>query len=209
MPGSRFHVTAFRVVFGAAATALTGLALLGTAPASAATACRLGGGAIKHVIIMQFDNVHLQRDNPNVPSDIEQMPALYDFMKDNGSLLSNDHTVLISHTADGILSTETGMYPTTSAAASPTATRISTRADLDACVLERGPRAPTRARCSSTGPIPPAPTTRCTRSSTARPVVEPQRRQHAGTVGRRSRAPAATSPGSAPPTWSSRTTPAT
>jgi hypothetical protein len=111
VPDSRFHVTAFRVVFGAAATALTGLALLGTAPASAATACRLGGGAIKHVIIMQFDNVHLQRDNPNVPSDIEQMPALYDFMKDNGSLLSNDHTVLISHTADGILSTETGMYP--------------------------------------------------------------------------------------------------
>ena len=39
------------------------------------------------------------------------MPALYNFMKDNGSLLSNDHTVLISHTADGILSTETGLYP--------------------------------------------------------------------------------------------------
>ncbi len=109
MPGSRFHVHAFRVAF--VAVALIGLALLRTAPASAATACRLGDGAIKHVIIMQFDNVHLQRDNPNVPSDIEQMPALYDFMKDNGSLLSNDHTVLISHTADGILSTETGMYP--------------------------------------------------------------------------------------------------
>jgi hypothetical protein len=34
-----------------------GLALLRSAPANAASACRLGGGAIKHVIIMQFDNV--------------------------------------------------------------------------------------------------------------------------------------------------------
>jgi hypothetical protein len=107
--GSRLHVNALRVALITAA--LTGLALLSTAPAGAATACRLGNGAIKHVIIMQFDNVHLQRDNPSVPSDIEQMPALYDFMKDNGSLLSDDHTVLISHTADGILSTETGLYP--------------------------------------------------------------------------------------------------
>ncbi|HYB28296.1 MAG TPA: hypothetical protein VEF89_16900 [Solirubrobacteraceae bacterium] len=82
----------------------------GTAEAS--TGCSLGpNGQIKHVIIIQFDNVHLERDNPNVPSDIEQIPALEDFMKDNGTLLANDHTVLISHTADGILSTETGLYP--------------------------------------------------------------------------------------------------
>lgn len=33
---------------------------------------------------MQFDNVHLQRDNPNVPLDIEQIPALFHFMRDNG-----------------------------------------------------------------------------------------------------------------------------
>ena len=84
--------------------------LAGTA--AAATGCRLGpGGSIRHVIIVQFDNVHLVRDNPNVPSDIEQIPALYDFLKDDGTLLANDHTVLISHTADGILSTETGLYP--------------------------------------------------------------------------------------------------
>jgi hypothetical protein len=63
------------------------------------------------VIIVQFDNVHLERDNPNGPSDIEQIPALYNFMRDNGTLLSNDHTVLISHTSDGILSTATGLYP--------------------------------------------------------------------------------------------------
>jgi hypothetical protein len=85
---------------------------LSAGTASAATTCRLGPeGSIRHVIIVQFDNVHLARDNANVPSDIQQIPALYDFMKDNGTLLSNDHTVLISHTADGILSTETGLYP--------------------------------------------------------------------------------------------------
>ena len=88
------------------------VAVLPAGTAAAASGCSLGpGGAIKHVIILQFDNVHLRRDNPNVPSDIEQMPALDDFMKDNGTLLANDHTVLISHTADGILSTETGLYP--------------------------------------------------------------------------------------------------
>ena len=109
MPGSRVHVNALRVALVAAA--LIGLALLRVGSAGAATTCRLADGAIKHVIVLQFDNVHLQRDNPSVPSDIEQMPALHHFMTDNGSLLSNDHTVLISHTADGILSTETGMYP--------------------------------------------------------------------------------------------------
>ena len=86
--------------------------LLGAAPAAAASSCSLGARhAIKHVIILQFDNVHLKRDNPNVPSDIQQIPALYDFLKGDGTLLSNDHTVLISHTADGITSTETGLYP--------------------------------------------------------------------------------------------------
>jgi hypothetical protein len=97
---------------------------LSAGTASAATGCRLGpSGSIRHVIIVQFDNVHLARDNPNVPSDIQQIPALYDFMRDNGSLLANDHTVLISHTADGILSTETRLYRTSSVAASPTRSR--------------------------------------------------------------------------------------
>ena len=34
------------------------------------------GDKIQHVIYLQFDNVHFERDNPNVPSDIEQMPNL-------------------------------------------------------------------------------------------------------------------------------------
>jgi hypothetical protein len=39
------------------------------------------------------------------------MPTLYNFMKDKGTLGSNHHTVLISHTAAGIISTLTGVYP--------------------------------------------------------------------------------------------------
>jgi len=68
-------------------------------------------GRIKHVIYVQFDNTHFLRDNPNVPSDLEQMPHLLNFIKDNGALLANDHTVLISHTATGILTSLTGVYP--------------------------------------------------------------------------------------------------
>jgi len=66
---------------------------------------------IKHFIYIQFDNTHFQRDNPNVPSDLEQMPHLLNFIAGNGTLLTNDHTVLISHTAGGILSSLTGVYP--------------------------------------------------------------------------------------------------
>ena len=69
------------------------------------------GGRIKHVIYVQFDNTHFLRDNPNVPSDLEQMPHLLNFIRDNGVLMANDHTALISHTATGILTSLTGVYP--------------------------------------------------------------------------------------------------
>ncbi len=68
-------------------------------------------GAIQHVIYVQFDNTHFRRDNPNVPSDLEQMPHLLNFITGNGVLMSNDHTALISHTATGILTSLTGVYP--------------------------------------------------------------------------------------------------
>ena len=76
--------------------------------------CQLGGpdgNGIKHVTYLQFDNVHYNRDNPDVASDLEQMPHLLKFLTDNGTLLTNDHTILISHTAGGILSSLTGLYP--------------------------------------------------------------------------------------------------
>src|SRR4051812_15787131 len=65
---------------------------------------------VKHVVYLIFDNVHFLRDNPNVPSDLEQMPHLLNFIRGNGTLLTNDHTVLISHTGNGILTSLTGVY---------------------------------------------------------------------------------------------------
>jgi hypothetical protein len=75
--------------------------------------CQLGtpGNSIKHVIYIQFDNTHFTRDNPNVPSDLEQMPNLLNFIENNGVLLSNHHTPLIAHTATDILTSLTGVYP--------------------------------------------------------------------------------------------------
>ncbi len=78
--------------------------------APAPTTCQLANG-IKHVVYLQFDNTHLARDRANTPSDLEQMPNLLNFLTDNGTVSSNEHTILISHTAGGILSSLTGLYP--------------------------------------------------------------------------------------------------
>src|SRR5712692_9432014 len=82
------------------------------APAASASSCQLKSpkSNIHHVIYIQFDNTHFRRDNPNVPSDLEQMPHLLNFITSNGTLLGNDHTALISHTATGILTSLTGVY---------------------------------------------------------------------------------------------------
>jgi hypothetical protein len=104
-------------VFAAACAAALIATVVGvrasTATTAASTGCALqsASGSVKHVIYVQFDNTHFRRDNPNVPSDLEQMPHLLNFMESNGSLLTNDHTILISHTAGGILSSLTGVYP--------------------------------------------------------------------------------------------------
>ncbi len=84
-----------------------------TALASTAGNCQLNSarGDIQHVIYIQFDNTHFRRDNPNVMSDLEQMPHLLNFIMGKGTLMKNDHTALISHTATGILTSLTGVYP--------------------------------------------------------------------------------------------------
>jgi hypothetical protein len=95
----------------AAGPATSALAAPAASP-SVASGCRLGpNNAVRHVVYVQFDNTHFLRDRATIPSDLEQMPHLLDFMKNNGTLLTNDHTVLISHTAGGILSSLTGVYP--------------------------------------------------------------------------------------------------
>jgi hypothetical protein len=71
--------------------------------------CHLGN-KIKRVVFLTFDNVHLRRDNPNVPSDLEQMPNLLNFLQDNGTVSGNHFTPLISHTAQDIVTTLTGLY---------------------------------------------------------------------------------------------------
>src|SRR6478736_233587 len=79
------------------------------AAAPPASTCQLGNG-VKHVVTLVFDNVHFFRDNPNVPSDLQQMPNLLNFFTSHGTFLSNNHTPLIAHTADNILTTLTGLY---------------------------------------------------------------------------------------------------
>jgi hypothetical protein len=77
-----------------------------------ADGCQIGadGSPIRHIVHLQFDNVHLRRDNPNVPSDFEQMPNLLNFLMGEGVLLTNHFTPLISHTSVDILTTLTGVY---------------------------------------------------------------------------------------------------
>jgi hypothetical protein len=82
-------------------------AVNGLAPTEAS--CHLGNG-VTHVIRLGFDNVHFFRDNPNVPSDLQMMPNLLNFFENNGTFLSNNHTPLIAHTADDLLTTATGLY---------------------------------------------------------------------------------------------------
>jgi hypothetical protein len=100
-----------RQAIGIAGTILLscGLAM---AASNAQAACTLqsSGSKIKRVIHITFDNVHLRRDNPNVPSDLEQMPNLLGFLQHNGIITGNHRTPLISHTANDILTALTGVY---------------------------------------------------------------------------------------------------
>jgi hypothetical protein len=95
---------------GVAASAAPGQAAVSVAQhAQDSSSCHLGNG-IKHVVQISFDNVHFFRDNPNVPSDLQLMPNLLNFIEHNGTMLSNNHTPLIAHTAVDLLTTATGLY---------------------------------------------------------------------------------------------------
>jgi len=101
-----------RSFLGTAIPLALGVALLAGGTGSASAACHLqsAGGQVKRVIYIVFDNVHLRRDNPNVPSDLEQMPNLLNFLLNNGTVSGNHHTPLISHTGTDILTALTGVY---------------------------------------------------------------------------------------------------
>jgi hypothetical protein len=100
------------MILKCAALLALGFVIILTQSAGARAACALksAGERIKHVVYITFDNLHLRRDNPNVPSDLEQMPNLLNFILDNGTISGNHYTALISHTATGILAALTGVY---------------------------------------------------------------------------------------------------
>src|SRR5262245_23134651 len=68
------------------------------------------GSALKHIVFLEFDNLQLERDVPHVPSDLEQMPHVLQFFTQHGLLSANHHTVQISHTANGFLTAQAGVY---------------------------------------------------------------------------------------------------
>src|ERR1700726_4945024 len=102
----------FRTSLRAPISVALGVFILGAASQSASATCQLHSpdGHVKHVVHIVFDNVHLRRDNPNVPSDLEQMPNLLNFLQGKGVISGNHYTPLISHTADDILTGLTGVY---------------------------------------------------------------------------------------------------
>src|SRR6476619_1341020 len=111
MPHSWRLLTALAAVAVVTATAVALAIASPGRSSSTATSCQLSpNGQIEHVINIVFDNVHFARDNPNVPSDLEQMPHLLNFLEHNGTVFSNTHTPLIAHTADDSLTIYTGLY---------------------------------------------------------------------------------------------------
>ena len=97
----------------ATATAAATVSLARAAAASAPpSACHLDplNHRVQHVVNLVFDNTHFRRDNPNVPSDLEQMPHLLDVLTGRGTLITHEHTPLIAHTATDILTSLTGRY---------------------------------------------------------------------------------------------------
>src|SRR5438046_10118885 len=109
---SIFRLLEFLVCYVAIAILAIDIGLAAQASRKPSGACQIKSarGNIQHVIYLIFDNVHFLRDNPNVPSDLEQMPNLLNFIRSNGTLLTNHHTPLISHTATDILTSLTGVY---------------------------------------------------------------------------------------------------
>ena len=97
-------LTLVAVLVAASLAALVAVQVAGASHGKKATkgpmssSCHLGNG-VQHVVSIVFDNVHFFRDNPNVPSDLEQMPHLLNFLEQNGTVFSNSHTPIIAHTA--------------------------------------------------------------------------------------------------------------
>ena len=152
----------------------------------------------------------LRARQPERPVRLEQMPHLLNFLKDNGTFDTNDHTVLISHTGGGILSSLTGLYPNRHGQAVSNSYGYFRPDGSGRILVDR----------SSTGPTTRTAATRRTTRRRRRPTrtttwSTPTRPRSAALApcathprrGCRTPAPAATSATSASPTPCSRTTP--
>jgi hypothetical protein len=93
---------------GQAAAGRTGASA--ATPSNASSSCHLANG-IEHVVYLQLENVHFSRDLATVPSDLEQLPHLLDFLQAGGALLPDSHAPLLSGPGDGSLTSLTGLYP--------------------------------------------------------------------------------------------------
>jgi hypothetical protein len=82
----------------------------GAIQVTASSSCHLANG-IEHVVYLEFANLQFGRDDPAVPSDLEQMPQLLGFLQANGTVLASGHTALASRSGGGTLSSLTGLYP--------------------------------------------------------------------------------------------------
>ena len=109
---SRFVVTTLLLFLMGAGTVSMGKLHMSLDAHAAGVSCQLHAaqGAIQHVVYIQFDNTHFTRDNPTIPSDLEQMPNLLHFIENNGVMIANNHTPLIAHTADDVITSITGTY---------------------------------------------------------------------------------------------------
>ncbi|AUC96279.1 hypothetical protein CWS35_20035 [Bradyrhizobium sp. SK17] len=83
---------------------------VGVGQALAACELHSRGGTITRVVHIQLDNVHLRRDNPNVPSDLEQMPHLRSFLQRDGIIASNHQTSPLAQRAPDTLTILTGLF---------------------------------------------------------------------------------------------------
>jgi hypothetical protein len=81
----------------------------GAGQALAACELHANGNAIKHVVHIQLDNLHLGRDEPTVPSDLELMPRLREFFRADGTIGGNHQASLPAQAAPDTLTVLTGL----------------------------------------------------------------------------------------------------
>jgi hypothetical protein len=81
-------------------------------PDQADAACTLHarGGEVTHVVQLLFENVHLRRDDQDVPSDLEQMPHLREFLAGGGTIGTNHTGSPLAEKATDVLSILTGLH---------------------------------------------------------------------------------------------------